>query len=642
MRSLWINWRYLLAPILAITWFVLYSGTYPYPDSSYLHARYGDNLRDELSIGFNTDDNILLSASPLLIVTNALLPHAEQPNPLPVLLLIGLGGIAWVNLVKSPLVSFLGLAAWILLPTQLFGGGGFWLTALGLLLLDIRSNRTIMIFIMALLLLVTPWAVILVLLLGIYHQFTWREWGYSFGLFVWWWVFALITLDVEGLTLQQLDIATWQWGIAGIFIVACGVLWRQLWSPAGILVLFSIAYGLIDSTAFIGAGLMLLYLTWQQEHAAVLNRRVGISALVSIGCGLLIFNSSGLAISPASIPSLEGSIGYVGSYRDAYQYEQPVYHLKGLQNPHLRDLYWGNDNTGIIVATAPEWILLDTLPDDLAIRQLQYVQHQDYWQRQIPVGAWQDPQALNIAFSPDLHLIQLTQDRQAAAGGDVVRIGLDWERVTNKLPQEALTIILNLVAPFTNAGSTQHTFPIEKWEHSTPTTYLVLPINQDAPFGVYQLELSMYVGGGLLPIQTIGSVVIPPEQDTDNQPSIATFSDGQQQADLLSAELSLDNNNLQVDLLWRGNGTIQQDYIVFVHLTPLNDETPLLQADAPPAGGRYPTSVWQQNELIPDSYLFSEVPSGDYVVRIGFFNPDVGRLPVGEGTAYITVPITIP
>ena len=76
-------------------------------------------------------------------------------------------------------------------------------------------------------------------------------------------------------------------------------------------------------------------------------------------------------------------------------------------------------------------------------------------------------------------------------------------------------------------------------------------------------------------------------------------------------------------LTWRAEARPRRDYTVFVHLL---DEAGRLvgQDDRPPAGGRYPTSIWDGGERIVDEHPLT-APSGRYRVLVGMYDPATGQ-----------------
>jgi hypothetical protein len=82
---------------------------------------------------------------------------------------------------------------------------------------------------------------------------------------------------------------------------------------------------------------------------------------------------------------------------------------------------------------------------------------------------------------------------------------------------------------------------------------------------------------------------------------------------------------------WASRARPTADYTVFVHLV---DQSGRLvgQADAPPIGGKYPTSVWDSGEIFADSHVIPldpQLPAGVYRFEIGLYQPATGqRLPI--------------
>ncbi len=64
---------------------------------------------------------------------------------------------------------------------------------------------------------------------------------------------------------------------------------------------------------------------------------------------------------------------------------------------------------------------------------------------------------------------------------------------------------------------------------------------------------------------------------------------------------------LTVTLYWRAIAQPSADYTVLLHLLDENGQ-PLAQRDGPPRADRYPTSVWQPGDIVPDMHVL-DVPS---------------------------------
>jgi hypothetical protein len=97
-------------------------------------------------------------------------------------------------------------------------------------------------------------------------------------------------------------------------------------------------------------------------------------------------------------------------------------------------------------------------------------------------------------------------------------------------------------------------------------------------------------------------------------------------------ELNLDAERVvTVSLYWRATQPIDQDYVLFVHLTDASGWVHV-QRDTGSGWGFNPTSTWPQETLIEDMRslpLPPHLPPGEYRVRVGWYaQPDVRRLPV--------------
>jgi 4-amino-4-deoxy-L-arabinose transferase-like glycosyltransferase len=86
-------------------------------------------------------------------------------------------------------------------------------------------------------------------------------------------------------------------------------------------------------------------------------------------------------------------------------------------------------------------------------------------------------------------------------------------------------------------------------------------------------------------------------------------------------------------LLWQGQGQVEEDYSVFVHLLDGSGQ-PLAQVDSAPVGGSRPTSGWREGETIVDRHgllLPDDLPPGKYELHMGLYLPATGeRLPVRD------------
>ncbi len=74
-------------------------------------------------------------------------------------------------------------------------------------------------------------------------------------------------------------------------------------------------------------------------------------------------------------------------------------------------------------------------------------------------------------------------------------------------------------------------------------------------------------------------------------------------------------------------------YKMFVHLIDASTETIVAQEDTVPRQWTYPTSWWEQGEVVADTITlpFSRPAGGRYRLQVGFYDPDSGeRLPLSS------------
>jgi hypothetical protein len=108
----------------------------------------------------------------------------------------------------------------------------------------------------------------------------------------------------------------------------------------------------------------------------------------------------------------------------------------------------------------------------------------------------------------------------------------------------------------------------------------------------------------------------------------------------------LAGESVGLTLYWGVRDQVVKDHTVFVHLVNAEGEI-VAQGDAPPAGGSYPTGLWEQDEVIADGHVIHlprDVPSGRYQILVGLYSLDtLVRLPVltsvGERLIADAVPV---
>jgi hypothetical protein len=191
------------------------------------------------------------------------------------------------------------------------------------------------------------------------------------------------------------------------------------------------------------------------------------------------------------------------------------------------------------------------------------------------------------------------------------------------------------------------------------------PVDLAAPAGVYRLSLGWYraVEGVAqsLPILnpetgqpgdtsavTIGPIKVggPPPGVTMTNPNpqvklnlalddqIILLGYDLEQSALDACQLASDDCQLPITLYWQALASPALDYTVFIHLRDTAGKI-VAQQDNPPAGGVYPTGLWDPGEIIPDQRMLAgpSLPPGQYELVVGMYDLVSGaRLPItGSG-----------
>ncbi len=194
-------------------------------------------------------------------------------------------------------------------------------------------------------------------------------------------------------------------------------------------------------------------------------------------------------------------------------------------------------------------------------------------------------------------------------------------------------------------------FPTNQW----PTEVEVwdrreIIVPAEAPLGRYRLEVGWYDPSTLERLAVLDEegrpqgdtlvldylkVMGDEERLSPQNPLTAAFGDS---ISLLGYDLSPGSTKpgkaLHLKLYWQAREPVGKDYTVFVHVV---DEDGQLwgQHDGQPEGGFYPTSFWDEGEVIVDEHeivLKPDTPSGDYHLVTGLYRLVTGeRLAVNAG-----------
>jgi hypothetical protein len=275
-----------------------------------------------------------------------------------------------------------------------------------------------------------------------------------------------------------------------------------------------------------------------------------------------------------------------------------------------------------------------------------------------PDDAADTVEGTQLTYGDRARLLGVALDRASAAPGGTLAVRACWEALT---PMSLdYTVFVHLVGGKNERVAERHTypglgrFPTSLWKvgHAFCDVYQVhvedwapVPELYDVVIGLYDESTGERLvardpAGTEVGLSTLAQVRIAPDLPLMETPDRSLDYRVGDQITLLGYQLPgplQSGKPLTVTLIWRADGTPQEDLAVFVHL--LDEEPPsggnspelLAQHDGPPRYGRYPTWAWQSGDVIPDEHLLEvpELPAGHPVLVTGMYRPDtLERLPI--------------
>ena len=217
---------------------------------------------------------------------------------------------------------------------------------------------------------------------------------------------------------------------------------------------------------------------------------------------------------------------------------------------------------------------------------------------------------------------------------------------TRLLDSEGNAIVESSASPFGGSGLKPQGIVQVPWT-------VVVPL--EARPGVYRLELDLNADGqGRVPLLSYDNqpvsdkVSIGPLKFPSSERSAAEWQNAQSIGAKFGQAISLQRFSitssnihpgdlLSMLLYWQSAPRVEKDYTVFIHLLDANGNV-RAQIDAMPGEGRYPTSVWDVDEIVRDNYalrLPNDLAPGNYKIQVGLYEqPSLSRLPVvgADGT----------
>lgn len=262
------------------------------------------------------------------------------------------------------------------------------------------------------------------------------------------------------------------------------------------------------------------------------------------------------------------------------------------------------------------------------------------------------PQRVHILFDDQAELEGYALPRTRVAPGDELPLTIFWR--AHKPILEDFSVYVRVfdaddkIITRWDAFPGRGLYPTRVWQvgEIIEDEYR-LPIPRDARAGVGRIEVGLF---RRVPLETLtardprGNVVTPNIArfkivgEAQSAPQIENAVEhvfGAQIAlvGFARQEQVARGSILAVKLFWRALKPLGEDYIVFVHLVDSEGKI-IVQDDALPQRGAYPTSFWDVGEIIADGHALaipSEVMPGEYRIRVGLYREDGTRLTTRGG-----------
>jgi len=258
-----------------------------------------------------------------------------------------------------------------------------------------------------------------------------------------------------------------------------------------------------------------------------------------------------------------------------------------------------------------------------------------------------------VSFADRMTLISYGLNGDALQPGDRVRLSLRWQGLTPM--SNSYSVFVHLVdansslwaqndgAPLAGLYPTTHWIP---GEIVPDTREIGLPA--DIPPGRYRLELGVYQPEDLEHLAVtdeegnhLGDRVVLDYVQVREATAEPFSPQHLVEADLgnvaklwgydVDTKIAKAGDTLHLVLYWIAQEEVQEDYTVFTHLID-NAGGIWGQKDNQPVNGFYPTSFWDEEDVLRDEYELTidrDAPPGRYQIEVGMYVLATGRrLPV--------------
>ena len=269
-----------------------------------------------------------------------------------------------------------------------------------------------------------------------------------------------------------------------------------------------------------------------------------------------------------------------------------------------------------------------------------------------PAQAMSLPNQVKILYGSKVELLAYEVERGAVRPGERVGITFYWRSLTEM--EESLNIFIRILGregqligekeSYPGGGS----YPTTEWKKGEiiKDTYRIrifpdagVPTAAWVRVGFFNLatmrEVSAYDGIGRPVVPLLGPVKIAPWSPLEVEPQTQMEVNFGPKVTLIGYDLEEavvhPGGDIHLTLYWQAQQEMDRDYTVFAHLIDAEGQI-WAQKDNQPLGGNYPTSLWDEGEIVKDEYdsvVDGDAPPGEYLLEVGMYLAETGvRLPV--------------
>jgi len=251
-------------------------------------------------------------------------------------------------------------------------------------------------------------------------------------------------------------------------------------------------------------------------------------------------------------------------------------------------------------------------------------------------------------FEGGIELVRAELESDTFRAGYPLTGDLTWK--ASATPHEDYLLRMRILDPQRRVVASNETtlsaadYPTSEWSPGDPVAgRLVLQLPAELKGGSHQVQMSLINrrDGSVLPVKrwygkrdwlTLGSVQIDIWPMVTRMPEDVDRTMGEntlaEKVHLRGYDLERENGALTLSLYWHTDGSLSENYHVFVHVGEA-ERPPLAEAGGLPVDWTRPTTSWRVGEIIADKHVVSlaNVPPGTYDLLVGLFDPETGQRP---------------